>query len=395
MGHRVNPDVLAELREYGAKNVEACFNCGNCTAVCPLTTEEESFPRKMIRYAQVGMTDELLGSKELWLCYNCGECSETCPRQADPSTFMMAARCYAVTHYDFFKLGSFLCKRPVIGSVLVVLLAILLSLFMYAQTEPVGNDSLRLFEFLPYHIVHDFGLAVIVVIVLAGVAGVFNMLRRMNKANDLTWGSFFRTPVKEWVSALWKAIVVEALMQKRYRTDFQERDEYPWYLKRWFIHASAMWGFLGLAVATALNYLLDIIGLKPTGTFVPIWYPIRLLGTIAGAVFLYGVSILMYRRWKKEGKAHSNSRAADWMFLWLLWLAGFTGFIVELSLYLPAALWGRWFLLAHVGISMELILLLPFTKFAHAIYRTAALFVHELNPVREEELSVAAAGAAD
>jgi len=395
MGHRVNPDVLGELQEFGAVNVEACFNCGNCTAVCPLTTEDENFPRKMIRYAQVGMADKLLGSKELWLCYNCGECSETCPRQADPSTFMMAARCYAVTHYDVFKFGSFLCKRPLIGSLLVVLLGIVLALFMYTQTEPVANDSLRLFEYLPYEIVHDFGLAVIVIIALAGIAGIFNMLRRLNKANDLTWGSFFKTPVKEWISALWKAIVVEALGQKRYRTEFQERDEYPWFLKRWFVHATAMWGFLGLGLATALNYLLDIIGTKPTGTFVPIWYPIRLLGTVSGLVFLYGVSILMYRRWKKEGKAHSNSRAADWMFLWLLWLAGFTGFLVEISLYLPAALWGRWMLLAHVGVSMELVLLLPFTKFAHAIYRTAALFVHELNPVREEELSVAAAAAAD
>ncbi|MBN2556200.1 MAG: 4Fe-4S dicluster domain-containing protein [Anaerolineales bacterium] len=394
MSHRVNPDVLTELQQYGAKNIEACFNCGNCTAVCPLTKEDESFPRKMIRYAQVGMADEMLGSKELWLCYNCGECSETCPRQADPSTFMMAARCYAVTHFDVFKFGSFLCKRPALGSFLVVLLALILTLFMYTQTQPVTDDSLRLFEFLPYHVVHDFGVALIVVIALAGLAGIFNMLRRMNEANGLTWRSFFRTPIKDWISALWKAIVVEALGQKRYRTEFQERDEHPWYLKRWFVHASTMWGFLGLALATALNYLLDIVGLKPTGTFVPIWYPIRLLGTISGIVFLYGATILMFRRWRKEGKAHSNSRAADWMFLGLLWLAGFSGFIVEISLYLPEALWGRWMLLAHVGISMELLLLLPFTKFAHAIYRTAALFMHELK-LAPEEVPAGAAVPAD
>jgi heterodisulfide reductase subunit C len=68
MSTRVNPDLLLQINEYGGINVDACFNCGNCTAFCSMTTEEESFPRTLICYAQVGMQEELLGSKELWLC---------------------------------------------------------------------------------------------------------------------------------------------------------------------------------------------------------------------------------------------------------------------------------------------------------------------------------------
>ena len=55
MSTRVNPDLLSDIKEYGAFNISACFNCGNCTAVCPLSTEEDSFPRRMIRYGQLGM----------------------------------------------------------------------------------------------------------------------------------------------------------------------------------------------------------------------------------------------------------------------------------------------------------------------------------------------------
>ncbi len=52
-----------------------------------------------------------------------------------------------------------------------------------------------------------------------------------------------------------------------------------------------------------------------------------------------------------------------------------TGFALELALYLPSApAWGYWVFLFHVAVAMELVLLAPFIKFAHAIYRPLALF---------------------
>ena len=44
MSHRADPRFLPELQKYGAANIESCFNCGNCTAVCPLSTDKENFP---------------------------------------------------------------------------------------------------------------------------------------------------------------------------------------------------------------------------------------------------------------------------------------------------------------------------------------------------------------
>ena len=34
MSHRVDPNLLPELKKYGPIEIESCFNCGNCTAVC-------------------------------------------------------------------------------------------------------------------------------------------------------------------------------------------------------------------------------------------------------------------------------------------------------------------------------------------------------------------------
>jgi nitrate reductase gamma subunit len=67
------------------------------------------------------------------------------------------------------------------------------------------------------------------------------------------------------------------------------------------------------------------------------------------------------------------------MFLLLLWGAGVSGFAIELALYLPEApVWGYWLFLLHVAVAMELVLLAPFTKFAHAMYRPVALAIHAL-----------------
>ena len=43
----VNPEFGKELNRYGAFDFNACYNCGTCTAVCSLSTEEDSFPREM------------------------------------------------------------------------------------------------------------------------------------------------------------------------------------------------------------------------------------------------------------------------------------------------------------------------------------------------------------
>ncbi len=92
MSNRVNPNLLLDLKDYGAVGAEICFNCGTCTATCPLADDEHPFPRNMIRLAQLGLEEQLTQSTDPWLCYYCGDCAESCPRQAEPGETMMALR---------------------------------------------------------------------------------------------------------------------------------------------------------------------------------------------------------------------------------------------------------------------------------------------------------------
>jgi nitrate reductase gamma subunit/ferredoxin len=387
MSVRVDPQFLTELKKYGALNVEKCFNCGSCTAICRLSTNGDTFPRRIIRYAQLGLKEPLLGSKELWLCYNCGDCSDTCPQQAEPANLMAAARCYAIAHYAPLKIGTLFCKKPLLGGLVATFMVFFFGVFMYAEHQTMATESLRLFGFIPYEVIHNLGLVAMILIGLISLATIFTMLSRIANSNHLSYRNFINGSRMNWLQAFWDAVAVQSLAQKRYRDECDApENRQTWYLSKWFVHAATMWGFLGLLFATALDYLLDIIGVKATGTFVPLWYPTRLIGTLSGLLFLYGVCVLLYKRLKKVDKAHSFSRPSDWIFLTLLCVSGVTGFIIEIALYLPGApLWGYWMFIFHVAVSITLLLLLPFTKFAHAIYRIVALYIHALKPVAEHE----------
>ena len=124
-----------------------------------------------------------------------------------------------------------------------------------------------------------------------------------------------------------------------------------------------------------LDYGLDILGIKETGTPVPIWYPVRLLGTVAGLMLVYGTTVMIIDRVRRREPSVARSATADWTLLALLWITGVTGFGLELALYLPEPpAWGYWVFLFHVAVAMELVLLAPFMKLAHAVYRPVALF---------------------
>ena len=243
----VEPGLYPELQAFGATDISACFNCGTCTAICPLSEHDATFPRRIIRYAQVGMKDALLSSKELWSCYYCGECSESCPTQAGPSEFMAAARRYAIASYDRTRLARTMYLRPVVGSLIAVFLAAFFAAFMYASHGQQSSTSLALFDFIPYELIHMLGLVVMILVFLAGLAGVVTMARHIARAEGVGLRSTLggRAALRRSAAALWSAIGVESLGQRRYREECEtDAAPLPWFHRRWFIHAATMWGFL-------------------------------------------------------------------------------------------------------------------------------------------------------
>jgi ferredoxin/nitrate reductase gamma subunit len=389
---RVDLGLYPDIQKFGAADISACFSCGTCSATCPMSQTDGTFPRRIIRYAQLGMKDALLSSKELWTCYQCGECAETCPTKADPSEFMAATRRYAIASYDRTHLARTMYTRPIVATILAVLIAAFFAAFMYTAHGPMPGESLAIFGFIPEELIHNMGIVVMIVVVLAGLLGVGTMARDIGRREGVSLGGALgsRAGLGRTGRALWSAIGRESIGQVRFREECEAdaiASAVPWYRRRWLVHALVVWGFLGLLLATGLDYGLALVGIKETGAPVPIWYPVRLLGTVAGAALVYGATVLIIDRYRAANRSVVKSTTADWLLLALLWVTAVTGFAIELALYLPnAPVWGYWLFLVHVAVAMELVILAPFMKLAHAVYRPVALFFVALAAQPKETL---------
>lgn len=87
--------VLDEVTAIpGAESLGWCYQCGKCTAVCPVDTVGDYSPRKMFRRTQLGTP--LLDSPDLWLCTTCSNCLRVCPKEVNMIQIMPAVREQAV-----------------------------------------------------------------------------------------------------------------------------------------------------------------------------------------------------------------------------------------------------------------------------------------------------------
>ena len=88
---------------------------------------------------------------------------------------------------------------------------------------------------------------------------------------------------------------------------------------------------------------------------------------------LYGLVIVLARRWCAKEVPWKKSSFADWFFPLLVAATVLTGLVTEVAVYAPIGTLGHTIFFAHVVLAMDLVALLPLTKFAHVLYRTLAL----------------------
>jgi heterodisulfide reductase subunit C len=77
------------------EGLNACMNCGVCTAICPAAEFYNYDPRKIVDEVQTKDDDkitELLKSETIWYCGECMSCKTRCPRGNAPGLIIMALR---------------------------------------------------------------------------------------------------------------------------------------------------------------------------------------------------------------------------------------------------------------------------------------------------------------
>ena len=84
-----------ELQSRSHVDVSRCYQCGKCSAGCPVAEHMDIMPRQVMRLVQLGMMDEALKSKAIWLCATCETCSTRCPKGVEIATVMETLRIMA------------------------------------------------------------------------------------------------------------------------------------------------------------------------------------------------------------------------------------------------------------------------------------------------------------
>jgi citrate/tricarballylate utilization protein len=340
-----------------ARQLQVCNACRYCEGYCAV------FPA-MTRRLEFGKADiHYLAN----LCHNCGACLHAC-QYAPPHEFAVSipaamARVRGKTYVDYAwprALGVLYRRNGVtIALALAAGLALFLSLAALRSGalvgRPIAGDFYAVF---PHRVLAwMFGLVFAFACVALGI-GATRFYR------DVSAG---RATLPALAEAGSSVLALRYLGGGHGLGCNDEDDAYT--LRRRRFHHLAFYGFVlcfaATCVATLYHYLLGEAAPYPLLSL-----PIA-LGTLGGTGLLIGPAGLLWLHVVRDPAHREESQTAmDRGFIVLLLLSSATG--LALLVERDSGSMPLW-LAIHLGVVMALFLTLPYGKFAHGVFRSAAL----------------------
>ena len=336
----------------------ACRYCEGYCAVFPAMTRRLEFDKADIHYLAN-------------LCHNCGACYHAC-QYAPPHEFavnvpraMATVRGETYVDYAWPRGVAALYRRN--GLTVALALAGGLALFFalaVALAGARGHDPLHgnFYAVFPHNLLAATFGAVFAAAALALGVGVTRFWRDVRPVDG---------PGDAWASATAEAgadVLSMTYLGGGHGDGCNEADDRFTLARRWFHHAT-FYGFMlcfaATLVATLAHYLLGLQAPYP-------WISLPVvLGTLGGVGLLVGPAGLLWLNLQRDPQAGDpRQRPMDRAFIALLLLTSGSG--LALLGWRDAAPM-PWLLATHLGIVMALFATLPYGKFAHGIFRSAAL----------------------
>lgn len=85
-------DFVRKVEALSGTSVRRCFQCGKCSAGCPMASFMEHPPNRIVRLLQLGQYERVLAGRSIWYCASCETCSTRCPNKVDLAAIMDALR---------------------------------------------------------------------------------------------------------------------------------------------------------------------------------------------------------------------------------------------------------------------------------------------------------------
>jgi len=366
MAIRVNPGFIDILDRFGKENIQLCYQCGDCSAVCPHADEFYRFPRRPIRQLQMGLEKKIQTELEPWLCYYCGDCSDLCPRNADPGDTMMILRRYLTSVYDWTGLSRkfYTSHWWELGAVVIigVLITLLFSVFNPhgIVTALTAEGGVKVNEMFPVETV-NIGAHIMLITIASFL--ISNLIRMWYFT--ILKDKSLKVPVISYVTQFWQLIVHFATQLR-----FNKCKDKGY----WILHWVLMSGY-------TLMFILIVGNLKWFQTDrIYVWYhPQRILGYYSTFGLMAGLVFFFWGRIKKAGQKFKLSHFSDWIFIVLLFMTTISGILLHIFRIegMPAATYYSYIIHMAVLVPM-LVIEVPFSKWSHLAYRPFAIYFSEL-----------------
>ncbi|WP_025596653.1 tricarballylate utilization 4Fe-4S protein TcuB [Burkholderia sp. WSM2230] len=357
---RVIPIVpMSDNGSEVARQMQICNACRYCEGFCAV------FPA-MTRRLEFGKADVHYLAN---LCHNCGACYHAC-QYAPPHEFavnvpkaMAQVRLETYSEYAFPGTFGALYKRN--GLTLSVALAAGLALFLLLGTALHGGVSdevapTNFYAIFPHNLLATMFGAIFLFAIMALGIGVTRFWR------DVSAGTVSAS-APAVAEATKHALTLKYLDGGHGDGCNEENDAFT--LARRRFHHLTFYGFMLCFAATAVATLYHyVLGLEAPYPFVSA--PV-LLGTVGGVGLIAGPAGLLWLNMKRNPeRGDTRQRPMDRGFIALLLLTSASG-LALLALRTTAAMPSL--LAIHLGIVMALFATLPYGKFAHGVFRSAAL----------------------
>jgi heterodisulfide reductase subunit C len=88
----MNLGFVRKVEALSGSSVRRCFQCGKCSAGCPMRSFMEHPPNRIVRLLQLGQYERVLAGRSIWYCASCETCSARCPNKVDLAAIMDALR---------------------------------------------------------------------------------------------------------------------------------------------------------------------------------------------------------------------------------------------------------------------------------------------------------------